>query len=103
MDRNEPQEPSSSEGGQPGDDDHVEVLVEDLFIEEYPEAIAHERSPHERRGRLTRAVRRPFGGRAKTLLVGLFALGALAVATLVLSTRRRRASRLTRLLHELGR
>lgn len=102
MNTNEPREPSSTEGAQFGDDDHVEVLVEDLFIEDYqtPLTLAPqhpERRRHER-GRVARAMRK----RAPTLLGGLAAVGGLVLATLFFSGRRRKPSRLSRLFLKLG-
>lgn len=97
MNTNEPREPLSSEGGQLGDADRVEVMVEDLFIEEYPPVVA----PEKEVGRLARAVR-PLRGRKKSLLAGLAALGALALVTLFSASARPRKTRLRRLLHTLG-
>jgi hypothetical protein len=58
--------------------DHVEVLVEDLFVEEYDK-------PHPlvqaREGKLAR-VARPLRRKAPTLLGGLLALGGLVLAVL---------------------
>ncbi|MBX3206486.1 MAG: hypothetical protein KF764_15535 [Labilithrix sp.] len=101
MNIDEPREPSSTEGRELGDDEPLEVLVEDLFIEEYgePSAIARAESRRaKRRSRLARAVR-PL--RSRSVLAGLFALGGLALAAMLFSDRRR-PSRLSRLLHGLG-
>ena len=103
MSINEPREPASTEGGQPADD-QVEVLVEDLFIEEYetPLTLAPEHPPaKERKSRMARAVR-PLRTRAKPLIAGLLALGGLAIATLVLRAYQRKATRFSRMLHRLG-
>ncbi len=104
MSINEPTEPASTEGGLPTDD-QVEVLVEDLFIEEYeaPLTLAPDHpAAKERKGRVARAVR-PIRTRAKPLIAGLFALGGLALATLILRAyQQRKATRFSRLLHRLG-
>ena len=78
--------------------------MEDLFIEEYeaPLTLAPEHpAAKERKGRIARAVR-PIRTNAKPLLVGLLALGGLALATLLLNAYQRKASRLSRLFHRLG-
>jgi hypothetical protein len=85
MSRIEPREPLSTEGDEFADD-HVEVLVEDLFIEEYPTAGLAS-SPTKERSRLARAVR-PLRGGAGALFVGLAILGALTTFALVLDRRR---------------
>ena len=99
----EPVSPTTSQFG-----DHVEVLVEDLFIEEYPSPLAssgpnkENDKEKEKHGRLARVVK-PLKGRGKSLIYGLLAFGALAVASLVLGERERRASRFSRLFHRLQR
>lgn len=103
MSINEPREPASTEGGQTTDD-QVEVLVEDLFIEEYeaPLTLAPDRpAAKERKSRMARAVR-PIRTRVKPLIAGLLALGGLAIATLILRAYQRKATRFSRLLHRLG-
>ena len=105
MNINEPTEPGRDEetsSAKFGDDDHVEVLVQDLFIEEYqaPLTLAADK-PIGKRGRLHRAVQ-PIRSNAKSLLGGLFAVGGLALATLFFAGRRRKTSPLTRLFLKLG-
>jgi hypothetical protein len=103
MNIDEPRESSSTEEGQVGDDERVEVLVEDLFIEEFQTAPPPE--PRERakamRARASRAIE-PVRGRTKSLMVGLLALGGLALATLFVSGRPRKASMRSRLLRKIG-
>ena len=101
MNTNEPREPVSTEGGQFGDDDHVEVLVEDLFIEDYqtPLTLPPEQARGARqRGRVARVMRRS----ATSLIGGIAAIGGLVLATLFLTGRRRKVSGLSRLFHKLG-
>ena len=99
MNTNEPREPASSEGAQFGDDDHVEVLVEDLFIEDYQTPLTLAPQPERReRGRVGRVMRK----RATSLLGGVAAIGGLVLATLFFSGRRRKPSRLSRLFLKLG-
>ena len=88
-----------------GGDDHVEVLVEDLFIEEYqaplelaPDVLGRQ---SEERGRIRAAVE-PLRANARSLLGGLLAVGGLAVATLFLAGRRRKVSTLSRWFLRLG-
>ena len=92
--------PSSEEAF--ADDDHVEVLVEDLFIEEYeaPLTLPTERPVREGEGRLAKAVR-PVRDHARSLFGGLLAIGGLALATLLLTGRRHKPSRIARVLHTL--
>lgn len=97
MSINEPREPA------PTTEEQIEVLVEDLFIEEYevPMARASERpAAGEQKSRMGRRGR----GRAcaKSLVTGLLALGGLAIATLILRMYQRRATRSSRLLHRFG-
>ncbi|HVH48187.1 MAG TPA: hypothetical protein VM925_37900 [Labilithrix sp.] len=93
--------PRGWDAAEQGADDHVEVLVEDLFIEEYqaPLALPSDRELREA-SRLGTAG--PIRSRAKSLLGGLLALGGLAFATLFLSGRRRKVSALSRLFLKLG-
>ena len=100
MNTNEPREPASTEGAQFGDDDHVEVLVEDLFIEDYqtPLTLAPQHPERRGRGRVARAMRK----RAPSLLGSVAAIGGLLVATLFFSGRRRKVSGLSRLFLKLG-
>ncbi len=100
MNTNEPREPISTEGGQFGDDDHVEVLVEDLFIEEYqtPLTLPQEPQRERRRARVARIMRR----RETSLIGGIAAIGGLVLAALFLKGRRRKASGLSRVLFKLG-
>lgn len=74
MNTNEPREPASTEGAQLGNDERVEVLVEDLFIEEYP--AMPERGP-ERRRALVPARRKMTRG--KGIALGAIALGVIAL------------------------
>lgn len=92
MSPNETKE-SIATGGGPLGDDHVEVLVEDLFIEDYPRPEAGGCAPSERGGRVARVMR----SRVTSLLSGVVALAGLALAALVLAGRRRRASMIPRL------
>lgn len=101
MNTNEPREPASTEGAEFGEDDHVEVLVEDLFIEDYqtPLALPIEHPQQQRRrGRVSRVMRRS----ATSLLGGIAAVGGLVLATLFFTGRRRKVSRLSRLFLKLG-
>jgi hypothetical protein len=100
MNTEEPREPASTEGGQFGDDERVEVLVEDLFIEEYdPNAV--QASPAKERGRFARAMS-PLRTRKKPIVGGILALTGLALAAMLFSGRSRKTSRISRLLHRLG-
>ncbi|MBX3258326.1 MAG: hypothetical protein KIS78_31310 [Labilithrix sp.] len=105
MNVDEPREPTSTEGTELGDGEPVEVLVEDLFIEEYETPLVQAsdpRSVERERSRLARAVR-PLRSHGKSLLAGLLALGGLALATLFLNSgRKRKVSRLSRLVRALG-
>ncbi|MBX3214475.1 MAG: hypothetical protein KF850_20735 [Labilithrix sp.] len=104
MNIDEPREPTSTEGRELGADEPVEVLVEDLFIEEYETPLVQARDPMSRekgRSRLSRAVR-PLRSNGKPLLAGLLALGGLALASLLFGGRRRKASRLSQLVRKLG-
>ena len=100
MNSNEPREPVSTEGAQFGDDDHVEVLVEDLFIEDYqtPLTLPAEHPRHRHRGRVSRVMRRS----ATSLLGGIAAVGGLVLAALFFKGRRRKVSGLSRLFLKLG-
>src|SRR4051794_720582 len=95
----EEQRAASTEAGPFGDEDHIEVLVEDLFIEEYPPP--RPQSNEDKRGRLARATR-PLKRRGKSLVFGLLALGAVALASLFFAPRRRRGSRISRMFHRLA-
>lgn len=106
----EPREPVSTKAPASADevqydDERVEVLVEDLFIEAYPPPspapAPAEAAPDVKRGRLARAVS-PLRGRKKSVLSGLLSLGALAVVSLLFGGRRRRQSRVARMFHRLG-
>ncbi len=70
MNVNRPNEP----GSMASDDEPVEVLVEDLFIEEYPPGIVQLES--ENRGLETRRRTR---GRIAKILLGVLAIGAIAM------------------------
>ena len=98
MNSNEPREPISTEGGQFGDDDHVEVLVEDLFIEDYQTPLTLPKTPERRRSRVGRVMRK----RATSLVGGVAAIGGLVLATLFFAGRRRKVSGLSRLFLKLG-
>ncbi len=98
MTMSEPREPLSTEGGQFGDDDHVEVLVEDLFIEDYQTPLTLPAQPERRRSRVARAMRT----RATSLVGGIAAVGGLVLATLFFTGRRRKTSGLSRLFLKLG-
>jgi hypothetical protein len=78
-------------------DDHVEVLVDDLFIEEYqvPLTLPPEQPGHART-RGARALR----GRTKSLFRGFVALAGLALVTFIVSGRRKEPF-LTRTFHRL--
>lgn len=87
---------TSSEGGLFSEDDRVEVLVEDLFIEEYPPVA------EAKRGRLARVVRpakAAFAHRGRSTVIGVLALGAIMLARLFLGGRRR--SRMSRMIDKL--
>ena len=94
MNTNEPREPISTEGGQFGDEDHVEVLVEDLFIEDYqtPLTLPSDRPMMKKQGRLRRAVQ-PIRNNASSVIGGLLAIGGLALAMIFLADRRRKVKR----------
>lgn len=79
MNTNEPREPASTEGAQLGDDERVDVLVEDLFIEEYPPAIGE---PTEAKRALApaRRITRGKGIVGGMLLLGLFGIVAMLFA-----------------------
>ena len=80
MSTNEPQEPVSTEGAQPDDDERVDVLVEDLFIEEFPVL----RQTNMERAAPTRHAK----GRATRVILGLLALsavGALALTAMLIA------------------
>jgi len=98
MNIDDPREPISTEGGQFGDDDHVEVLVEDLFIEDYQTPLALAERPERHRGRMARVMRK----RATSLIGGVAAIGGLVLVTLFFSGRRRRPSAMSRLFLKLG-
>lgn len=99
MNTNDPREPASTEGGQFGDDDNVEVLVEDLFIEDYQTPLAPQRqlAPRER-GRIARIVKN-----ATPLVMGIAAVGGFVLAMLLLGSHHRKPSRMLRSFLELGR
>ncbi|MDF2694904.1 MAG: hypothetical protein K0S65_3287 [Labilithrix sp.] len=103
MNIDKPREPVSTEEGQIGDDERVEVLVEDLFIEQYDpqSALATERGSKNERGRIAR-VMSPIRARKKPILGGLLAIGGLTLAAMLIGTRSRKRSRLSRLLLKLG-
>jgi hypothetical protein len=87
-----------------GDEDHVEVLVEDLFIEDYqtPLTLPSDHPDLNKRSRMDR-VMKPLRGKSWPLLGGLAALGGLALATLLFRNgRRRKVSPLSRFLLRLG-
>jgi hypothetical protein len=98
MNINEPREPISTEGGQFGDDDHVEVLVEDLFIEDYQTPLTLVPKPERRRARVARVMRT----RATSLIGGVAAIGGLVLATMFFTGRRRKTSALARVFLKLG-
>jgi hypothetical protein len=77
MNTNEPREPASIEGAQLGDDERVDVLVEDLFIEEYPPAIGEEIGEK----RALAKGRRIMSG--KGILGGIFALGIIGILAML--------------------
>ena len=79
MNTNEPREPASTEGAQLGDDERVDVLVEDLFIEEYPPAIGEEM---EEKRALAPARRMT---RGKGILGGIVALGILGMVAMLVA------------------
>ncbi|HVJ89127.1 MAG TPA: hypothetical protein VM580_04935 [Labilithrix sp.] len=95
----EPREPSSTEGALE-DVDRLEVLVEDLFIEDYGDAALAEPAGDER-SRFSKVVR-PIRAKAKPLLGGLLALGGLLLVGFAMAGRRRKGSRFLRFFHLLG-
>ena len=101
MNINEPREPASTEGGQFGDDEQVEVLVEDLFIEEYDPKSALATERERDRGRIAR-VMSPIRARKKPIFGGLLAIGGLALVALLLGSRSRKQTPMARLFHKLG-
>ena len=84
-----------------GEDDHVEVLVEDLFIEEYDPPLTLAPEPSKRGGRLA-SVTRPLRDNAPSLLGGLAALGGLVLLTIFFSARRKKIGALQRLFLRFG-
>jgi hypothetical protein len=101
MNRDEPREPSPTEGEIVGDE-HVEVLVEDLFVEDYTSPVRGSPDLAMAPDRSLAKVHRSIRTKAKSLLRGLLALGGLALAALFLSSRRRKRSRISLALDKLG-
>lgn len=80
-------------------DDHIEVVVEDLFIEEYEVPLTL--PPDGSRGvEATRALSH-VRAHSTAWIGGVVAFGGLVLATL-LGLKRRREPVLTRLLHRVG-
>jgi hypothetical protein len=92
---------SQEQQGERGD----EVLVDELFVEEYAPIAPDDRPMIEDERLKAQSDRvKGFVTRAPqpTLLGGLLALGGLALLTLLFARRRRRATGLSRLLLRLG-
>jgi hypothetical protein len=82
MNTNEPTKSKSAEAATTGDEP-VEVIVEDLFIEEYEVPLPPiEKAPRRVLGRLR--------SRSKSVVAVLLALGGLVAAKLLAGERRRR-------------
>lgn len=98
MNINDVKETRAPVEGEPfGDDEQVEVLVEDLFIEQYPAGGMMTQPMKSRGAPLGARPRRRLG---KRIVMGVLAIGMLAVVTAIFGASGRKTSRLARMLRK---